>query len=281
MTDGHGRTNTVGHRAVRGQRMLPDVCLQCVACPLDVCVCVAPRRAEPFTRRVSTCLYARRFVGLVCCAVLWSGLWWRYPPLFSLSLSLSLSLHSFPLPNEIFIHKVRIKEESYMDSKCSMCDESKHEKECTTSTPKCANCKGEYISIDRSCLSYRKEYEIRKLMAYENLAMEDARKLVYKKPKIDFLPYKEVVRNFPNQCSNDKGKTQENLNKSNSNSRLHYKFQKANCEYFIDNRESLPSTNGAALRKSSLDSRQRSLKYDENLNPANLLLINSKATGNT
>ncbi|KYM94070.1 hypothetical protein ALC62_15297 [Cyphomyrmex costatus] len=24
MTDGHGRTNTVGHRAVRGQRMPPD-----------------------------------------------------------------------------------------------------------------------------------------------------------------------------------------------------------------------------------------------------------------
>ncbi|KYN32845.1 hypothetical protein ALC56_12798 [Trachymyrmex septentrionalis] len=87
MTDGHGRTNTVGHRAVRGQRMLPDVCLQCVACPLDVCVCVAPRcaffsvqacledtaiertekspptlapvrfrSAKLFTRRVSTCL---------------------------------------------------------------------------------------------------------------------------------------------------------------------------------------------------------------------------------
>jgi len=53
-----------------------------------------------------------------------------------------------------------------------------------TSTPKCANCKGEHISIDGSCLSYRKEYEIRKLMPYENLAMEDARKLVYKKPKI-------------------------------------------------------------------------------------------------
>ncbi|KYN36626.1 hypothetical protein ALC56_08415, partial [Trachymyrmex septentrionalis] len=142
----------------------------------------------------------------------------------------------------IIIYKVRIEVESYMtlsiicyncfkfdhpsavckgDSKCSMCGESKHEKEYMTSTPKCANCKNEHISTDRSCLSYRKKYEIRKLMAYENLAMRDARKLVYKKPKMSncsgskdfptlkekiFVPYNKVTKSLPNQRSNDKGK---------------------------------------------------------------------------
>ncbi|KYN16261.1 hypothetical protein ALC57_11472 [Trachymyrmex cornetzi] len=127
MTDGHGRTNTVGHRAVRGQRMPPDVCLQCVACPLDVCVCVAPRRAfsfvqacledpatatertekspptlavrfrsaKPFTRRVSMLADSPDLCAVLCC-----GLWWRCPPLlFSLFLSLSLSLTRHPLPS--------------------------------------------------------------------------------------------------------------------------------------------------------------------------------------
>jgi len=52
------------------------------------------------------------------------------------------------------------------------CGESKHEKECMTSISKCANCKDEHISTNRSCLLYHKEYEIRKLIAYENLARE-------------------------------------------------------------------------------------------------------------
>jgi len=51
-----------------------------------------------------------------------------------------------------------------------------------------------------------------------------------------FTPYKKVIKSLPNQRSNNKRKTQENLNKFKSNSSLHYKFQKANCEYFIDNR---------------------------------------------
>lgn len=106
MTDGHSRTNTVGHRAVRGRRMPPDVACSALRARLT-CVCVArsrgvlrrntgrPREKSPsdsdtrgsipvckaLTRRVSTCLYARRLAGLV----------WRYPPLlFSLLPLLSL-----------------------------------------------------------------------------------------------------------------------------------------------------------------------------------------------
>ncbi|KYQ59628.1 hypothetical protein ALC60_01294 [Trachymyrmex zeteki] len=72
MTDGHGRTNTVGHRAVRGQRMPPDVSLQCVV----------PRRAF--------------FLVQAC---LEDTAWWRCPPLlFSHSLSLSLTRHPLPSP---------------------------------------------------------------------------------------------------------------------------------------------------------------------------------------
>lgn len=87
MTDGHNRTNTVGHRAVRGRRMPPDSgCCSALRARLT-CVCVArfrgvlPRYGEcernhlrhprfdsglqALTRRVSTCLYARRLAGLV------------------------------------------------------------------------------------------------------------------------------------------------------------------------------------------------------------------------
>lgn len=105
MTDGHSRTNTVGHRAVRGRRMPPVVACSALRARLT-CVCVARSRGvlggtqgdrekspsdsdtrgsipvcEALTRRVSTCLYARRLAGLV----------WRYPPLlFSLLPLLSL-----------------------------------------------------------------------------------------------------------------------------------------------------------------------------------------------
>lgn len=40
MTDGHSRTNTVGHRAVRGRRMPPDVACSALRTRLT-CVCVA------------------------------------------------------------------------------------------------------------------------------------------------------------------------------------------------------------------------------------------------
>lgn len=43
MTDGHSRTNTVGHRAVRGRRMPPDVACSALRARLT-CVCVARSR---------------------------------------------------------------------------------------------------------------------------------------------------------------------------------------------------------------------------------------------
>ena len=64
-----------------------------------------------------------------------------------------------------------------------------------TSISKCANCKGEHISTDRSCLSYCKEYEIRKLMAYKNLTMWDARKLDKKSKMLNSPGSKD----FPSQ----------------------------------------------------------------------------------
>ncbi|KYN38118.1 hypothetical protein ALC56_07518 [Trachymyrmex septentrionalis] len=65
------------------------------------------------------------------------------------------------------------------------------------------------ISTDRNCLIYCKEYDVKRLMAFENLAMSDARKLVYKNsiriinsgtenfPTVKekfFIPFNEVVK---------------------------------------------------------------------------------------
>jgi len=55
--------------------------------------------------------------------------------------------------------------------------ESKHEKECMTNTPLIARV-SIYLQIEAA---YRKKYEIRKLMAYKNLTIGDAKKLIYKK----------------------------------------------------------------------------------------------------
>lgn len=112
MTDGHSRTNTVGHRAVRGRRMPPDVACSALRARLT-CVCVARSRGvlrrtqgdrekspsdsdtrgsipvcKALTRRVSTCLYARRLAGLV----------WRYPPLLFSPLPLLSLRPPSPLP---------------------------------------------------------------------------------------------------------------------------------------------------------------------------------------
>lgn len=64
-----------------------------------------------------------------------------------------------------------------------MCGEIKHDGPCITDTPTCANCKGEHISTDKKCPIYLKEYEVRRLIAYENISMGDAKNLVYKNIK--------------------------------------------------------------------------------------------------
>lgn len=68
-------------------------------------------------------------------------------------------------------------------TKCSICGETKHNGSCSSNSPKCSNCKGEHISSDKKCPTYLKKYEVKRLMAYENIAMGDARKLVYKHSK--------------------------------------------------------------------------------------------------
>lgn len=106
------------------------------------------------------------------------------------------------LPEVAFLYKIKLEIEPYMTlpitcyncfklghtslncrnkAKCSMCGEIKHQDNCVTNFPTCGNCRGDHISTDKRCPVYRMEYEIKRLMAYENIAMGDARKLVFSK----------------------------------------------------------------------------------------------------
>jgi len=106
-----------------------------------------------------------------------------------------------------------------------MYGEPKHKENCLPSTSKFANCKGDHISTDKNCLIYRKEYKMKHehLMAFENLAMSDARKLVHKNPiKIInsgienfsilkekfFTLFNEVVKEQKHICINTKERLQ-------------------------------------------------------------------------
>lgn len=138
----------------------------------------------------------------------------------------------------------------------------KHNGNCISVTPKCANCKGDHISNDRNCTVYRKEYEIKRLMAYENIAMRDARKLVFSKFKRNFrygteefpplqskiiTPFNEVVNSQDSQHLLNKQRIKPN-NKALKTNQF-YNYQKDKCEDFIGNRESTQSENGIALNK--------------------------------
>ena len=149
-----------------------------------------------------------------------------------------------------------------------MYGEPKHKENCLPSTSKFANCKGDHISTDKNCLIYRKEYKMKHehLMAFENLAMSDARKLVHKNPiKIInsgienfsilkeklFTPFNEVVKEQKHICINTKERLQNKSVNSNSTSNHFYKIQSENYEDFIGPREYLPSSDGLTIKRNS------------------------------
>ncbi|KYN35108.1 hypothetical protein ALC56_10578 [Trachymyrmex septentrionalis] len=80
-------------------------------------------------------------------------------------------------------------------------------------------------------------------MAFENMIMGDARKL----EKL-FTPYNEVIKGQKNQCQSIKQRT-SNQSHNQSSVNQFYKFQSANSEHFIDNRDLIPSSNGLAILK--------------------------------
>lgn len=206
-------------------------------------------------------------------------------PKWLASKSVVITFSGQSLPREVFLHKIRIEVEPYLVlptvcyncfgighaskvcrgvAKCSMCGEAKHNGNCTTVTPKCANCKGDHMSTDRKCMIYCKEYEIKRLMAYDNIAFSDARKMVFSKAKRNlrtgmeefpglqskpYTPFNEVVRNQKNQSPPPKQKETRQSTSKLVNSNQFYKFQKDNCEDFIGPRTSFQSPKGIALMK--------------------------------
>ncbi|XP_029165179.1 uncharacterized protein LOC114936225 [Nylanderia fulva] len=184
------------------------------------------------------------------------------------------------LPSEVRLYKIKIEVDPYMtlpivcyncfklghtslncrnETKCSMCGENKHQESCGTSCPKCSNCKGEHIATDRNCPIYRMEYEVKRLMAYENLAMGDARKLVFHPPPKKRL--KPGPEEFPNLLStayttySEVVKDRRSLptvpRKPQEKPNNFYKAQMENCENFIGSRESINSANGVAMGQGS------------------------------
>jgi len=161
------------------------------------------------------------------------------------------------LSSKMYINRIKIKMDPYMilpviyyncfkvghtntnNAKCSMCAELKHNGSCTSNIPTCSNCKDDHIFTNKNCPVYCREYEVRRLMAYENISMGDAGKLVF--PEIQknirtrtknfphlqdklFTPYNEVIKGQKRQQPHTKDKA----------SRF-YKSEK--CENFIGNKE--------------------------------------------
>lgn len=130
------------------------------------------------------------------------------------SQSMVLTFAGQSLPPEVSIYKVIVEVAPFMslpiycyncykpghtskvcrsEAKCIMCGSLKHEGRCLIDTPRCANCREDHIPTNRICPIYKKEKEVRRLMAFENIAMEDARKIVYGLKK-SFQP---KIENFP------------------------------------------------------------------------------------
>ncbi|XP_029178519.1 uncharacterized protein LOC114946237 [Nylanderia fulva] len=184
------------------------------------------------------------------------------------------------LPSEVRLYKIKIEVDPYMtlpivcyncfklghtslncrnETKCSMCGENKHQESCGTSCPKCSNCKGEHIATDRNCPIYRMEYEVKRLMAYENLVMGDARKLVFHSPpKKRLKPGPEEFPNFQStaystysEVVKDRRSLPTVPRKPQEKPNNFYKAQMENCENFIGSRESINSANRVAMGQGS------------------------------
>jgi hypothetical protein len=203
-------------------------------------------------------------------------------PKWVTSKSVVITFSGQNLPNEASIYKIKLEVEPYMtlpitcyncfklghtstncrnEARCSMCGEIKHQENCATSSPICSNCRGDHFSSDKGCPVYQKEYEVKRLMAYENLAMGDARKLVY--PKKKFKPSQKEFPSLQNKhisSYNEITKNRKSLvpiprrvegNKTSKKAEVErpvnfYKMQQEKCEDFFGNRE-LNSTNGIAI----------------------------------
>ena len=63
-------------------------------------------------------------------------------------------------------------------SKCVNCGESRHPAgtDCHATTPVCVNCNGAHKSSDRGCPIYMQHENINRIMAYDNVSFEEARK---------------------------------------------------------------------------------------------------------
>jgi|GEM_PF-5291018 len=209
-------------------------------------------------------------------------------PKWEASKSVVLTFSGQMLPSEVYIRRVKVKVEPYMilpvicyncfkightssicksNAKCSMCAEIKHGS-CTSDIPTCSNCKGDHISTNKKCPVYCKEYEVRRLMAYENISMGDARKLVF--PEIQknirtgtedfshlrdklFTPCNEVVKGQKRQLPH--------TNRDNAN--RFYKLQSEKCENFIGNRELHQGPMGVAFHQKISSSQGNADSNDE------------------
>jgi len=194
-------------------------------------------------------------------------------PKWVASKSVVLTFSGQMLPSEIYISRVKVKVDSYMilpvicyncfkightssncknNAKCSMCAEIKHDGSCTSGIPTCSNCKSDHISTNKKCPVYCREYEVRRLMAYENISMGDARKLVF--PEIQ-KSFRTGTEDFPHlrdklytPCNEVvKGQKRQLPHNNRDNANRFYKLQSEKCENFIGSRELHQGPMGVAL----------------------------------
>lgn len=87
--------------------------------------------------------------------------------------------------------------------KCEICGNDKHEEaQCQSRTPKCVNCHGDHRSTDPGCRVLNEQQRINKIMAYDNVSYEEAKKRcvvsnaarpAYNEETVDLTD----LRNFP------------------------------------------------------------------------------------